>query len=266
MLLLPLAKSALQYIPELYKLIFTTYLEIMNDMKPEVVCHIMSSVDGRLLPSRWTQPFGVKDPSELFRCYADLGKRLGTDAWMFGKATAAEMFPDRFMPGTSGHPEAGKIHVGNRESSRLFITVDPDADILYTSDTLRGDNIVVVLGINATDDYLAFLEETGISYIVLADPTALDEALSVLYDTFGVRKISLQGGGIINGAMLAAGLIDELSLVIYPGIDGLTTSPSIFEYLGAADERPAAGRSLELTASDTFDNGIVWLRYRFHHN
>lgn len=100
--------------------------------------------------------------------------------------------------------------------------------------------------------------------MVLEDPTALDEALSVLYDKFGVRKISLQGGGIINGAMLAAGLISELSLIIYPGIDGLTTSPSIFEYLGASDERPASGQSLELISSQTFDNGIVWLRYRFH--
>lgn len=66
--------------------------------------------------------------------------------------------------------------------------------------------------------------------------------------------------------MLAASLIDELSLVIYPGIDGLTTAPSIFEYLGASDERPASGQSLELLSSKTLDNGIVWLRYRFHRN
>lgn len=224
----------------------------------------MSSVDGRLLPSRWTLPFGGTNPSELFKEYAALGKSLETDAWMFGKATTREVFPYKFMPKTTGHPKAGKIHIGNRDSARLFITVDPDADIFYTSDRLRGDNIVTILGTNATDDYLTMLEGKGISYIILEDPTALDEALSVLYDKFGVRKISLQGGGIINGAMLAAGLISELSLVIYPGIDGLTTSPSIFEYLGASDERPASGQSLELISSRTFDNGIVWLRYRFH--
>lgn len=233
-------------------------------MKPEVICHIMSSVDGRLLPSRWTLPFGGTTPSELFKEYAALGKCLETDAWMFGKATASEAFPYKFMPKTTDHPEAGKIHVGKRDSARLFITVDPDADIFYTSDRLRGDNIVTIIGTNATDDYLTMLEEKGISYIVLEDPTVLDEALTVLYDKFGVRKISLQGGGIINGAMLAAGLISELSLVIYPGIDGLSTSPSIFEYLGASDDHPASGQSLELISSRTFDNGIVWLRYRFH--
>ena len=233
-------------------------------MKPEAICHIMSSVDGRLIPSRWTPPFDGSNPTELFGEYAAIGKSLETDAWMFGKATTREFFPERFMPQSENHPAAGKIHIGDLYSPRLFITVDPDADIFYTSGKIRGDNMTVILGTNATDDYLAILEEKGISYIILADPTALSDAMTALYEHFGVRKITLQGGGIINGAMLAAGLIDELSLVIYPGIDGLTTSPSIFEYLGAADERPAEGQSLELLSSQVLPNGIVWLRYRFH--
>lgn len=58
--------------------------------------------------------------------------------------------------------------------------------------------------------------------------------------------------------------LNELSLVIYPGIDGLTTSPSIFEYLGASDERPAAGQALELLSNETAGHGVIWLRYRFH--
>lgn len=235
-------------------------------MKPQIICHIMSSVDGRLLPSRWTHPFDGTDAGKLFAEYAAIGRLLDTDAWMFGKATAREAFPYKFMPKTANHPDAGKIHIGNRDSSKLFITVDPDADIFYTSDRLRGDNIVTILGINATDDYLLMLEEKGISYIVLSDATALGEAMEILFNKFGVRKISLQGGGIIDGAMLAAGLLDELSLVIYPGIDGLATAPSIFEYLGTSDERPADGQSLELLSAETRQYGIVWLRYRFHKN
>lgn len=233
-------------------------------MKPQVICHIMSSVDGRLLPSRWTPPFDGTEAGKLFAEYAAIGRLLDTDAWMFGKATAREAFPYKFMPKTTAHPKAGKIHIGKRDSARLFITVDPDADIFYTSDRLRGDNIVTILGTNATADYLEMLEEKGISYIVLPDATALDEAMEILYGKFGVRKISLQGGGIIDGAMLAAGLLYELSLVIYPGIDGLTTAPSIFEYLGASDERPAEGQSLELLSVEQRNHGIVWLRYKFH--
>lgn len=225
----------------------------------------MGSVDGRLLPSRWTPPFDGVDSATLFGEYAALGKRLGTDAWMFGKATTREFFPKTFRPSLSTHPQAGKIHLGPCESSRIFITVDPDADILFTSSTLRGDNIVVIVDTKATDDYLEMLESIGISYIVLSDASDLPEAMAVLHDKFGVRSISLQGGGIINGAMLAAGLIDELSLVVYPGIDGLASSPSIFEYLGLPGERPATGQTLELLAVHKCGGGVVWLRYRFHH-
>ena len=226
----------------------------------------MSSVDGRLLPGRWTLPFDGTPAGALFKEYAELGKSLDTDAWMFGKSTAKEAFPYKFMPKSNDRAQAGKVHTGNRDSERLFITVDPDADIFYTDNRLRGDNILVILGTNATADYLAMLEEKGISYIVLADPTDLREAMEIIHDRFGINKISLQGGGIINGAMLAAGLIDELSLVMYPGIDGLTTVPSIFEYLGASDETPASGQSLELLSADVCNHGIVWLRYKFHKN
>ena len=62
-------------------------------MKPEVICHIMSSVDGRLIPSRWTPPFDSTNPAELFGEYAAIGKSLEADAWMFGKATTREFFP-----------------------------------------------------------------------------------------------------------------------------------------------------------------------------
>lgn len=226
----------------------------------------MSSVDGRLLPGRWTLPFDGTPAGELFKEYAALGKSLDTDAWMFGKSTAKKAFPCKFMPKSNDRAQAGKVYIGNRDSERLFITVDPDADIFYTDNRLRDDNILVVLGTNATADYLAMLEEKGISYIVLADPTDLRSAMEIIHDRFGINKISLQGGGIINGAMLAAGLIDELSLVMYPGIDGLTTVPSIFEYLGASDETPASGQSLELLSADVCNHGIVWLRYKFHKN
>ena len=224
----------------------------------------MSSVDGRLLPGRWTAPFDGTNPSELFKEYAAIGKSLDTDAWMFGKATTREAFPYKFMPKGEPVGESGKVFVGNRTSSRLFITIDPDADIFFTSDRLRGDNILTILGESATTDYLAALEEKGISYIVVDDVCNLHNILSLVANYFNVKRISLQGGGIIDGAMLAQGLISELSLVIYPGIDGLSTSPSIFEYLGHPEERPADGQTLELVSVAQRPHGIVHLRYKFH--
>lgn len=234
-------------------------------MRPEIICHIMSSVDGRLIPSRWTRPFDGTNPGELFKEYGAIGRTLGADAWMFGKATTAEFFPERFKPKSMSHPEAGKIHKGNLDSARLFITADPDADILYTSGTLRGDNILVILGTDATDDYLAFLEDKGISYIIMREAGFIPEALEIISREFGIRKISLQGGGVINGFMLGAGLIDELSLVVYPGIDGPDSAPSIFEYIGDPGELPGERQSLELLSAKVHAHGVVHLMYKIHH-
>ncbi len=35
------------------------------DMYPLVICHVMCSVDGRLLVDRWTAPFDGKSKGEL---------------------------------------------------------------------------------------------------------------------------------------------------------------------------------------------------------
>lgn len=53
-------------------------------MKPKIICHIMSSVDGRLIDGRWTAPYEA-EYGDLLKVYASIGRELNTDAWMFGK-------------------------------------------------------------------------------------------------------------------------------------------------------------------------------------
>jgi len=225
----------------------------------------MSSVDGRLLTDRWTLPFNGKSKNELLGIYASLGRKLDTDAWMFGKRTLTEgYFPKKFNTATaspSPHPET---FVSRRSSRRLFIVADPDADILYESSNVRGDDIVAILPETTPAAYLKHLREQGISYIFAGkEGNDLKFALRTLHEVFGVKSLSLQGGGIMDGAFLQAGLIDELSLVIYPGIDGAASTPSIFEYIGN-DPLPAQGQSLELLSAETVQDGVIWLRYKFH--
>lgn len=235
-------------------------------MKPRIICHIMASVDGRLLPERWTPPFDGKTMGEVCQSYQSISRQLGTGAWMFGKNTLQEsFFPQTFCH--EGLPKAGNtvpFH-GARPSERMFIVADPLGEILYTANTVRGDGIITILGEDVSEDYLAHLKEMGISFLFAGkDGKDLGLAMESLYHDFCIDSISLQGGAIINGAFLKAGLIDELSLLIYPGIDGLTGIPSIFEYAGKQNEIPAKGQSLELVDVATLDNGVVSLRYRFH--
>lgn len=229
----------------------------------------MSSVDGRVDVGRWSEPFGGRSRGELAGVYARLGASLGTDAWMFGLNTARAFLPERFSGKSLGTTVRREAWRAPRRSERLFVFADPEAGTGYGRvRTVRGDDIAVILPENVTDEYLAHLRSHGVSYLFGGtDGTDLCAAMTMLGSgVFGVRRLSLQGGGIIDGAMLAAGLLDELSLVVYPGIDGLSGAASIFEYTGKITAGPARGQSLELISAQTCDHGVVWLRYRFHRN
>lgn len=234
-------------------------------MNPKIICHIMSSVDGRLLTERWTEPFNGKSKGELMGVYAAIGRKLNADAWMFGKNTLQEgYFPKKFHTSDKTSLAHPTPYLAHKTSSRLFVVIDPDADILYESSAVRGDRIVTVLPETAPAAYLEYLQQRDISYLFAGvKGDELNAAMKALAETFGVETLSLQGGGIIDGAFLQAGLIDELSLVVYPGIDGSASSPSIFEYIGR-EQAPARGLSLELLSAETVQDGVVWLRYKFH--
>lgn len=65
--------------------------------------------------------------------------------------------------------------------------------------------------------------------------------------------IYVSGSGRLVRAMLADGLVDELHLFVYPL--ALGSGPHLFA------EREAATR-LELAGCESYDNGVVYLRYR----
>lgn len=237
-------------------------------MRPKVICHVMSSVDGRLINSRWTKPFDGKPQGTLIAEYAKAGQELDTDAWMFGLTTVKEGFlPGKYFVKEKKYDLPRTSHHAPRTSKRLFIVSDPEGSIYYDTDKVRGDDILTIIGENVTDEYLQHLQDTGISY-VFAGVNGLDlnHALDVIGNEFGITSISLQGGGIINGAFLKAGLIDEISIAVYPGIDGLSGMPSIFESMGSPDSHPAEGQTLELKSAKQLAEGVVWLRYKVHKN
>lgn len=237
-------------------------------MKPKVICHIMASVDGRIQVKRWTAPADGAAKSDLMKTYSDIGQTLCTDALTFGKNTVRDIFPDKtsIFPVEENDVEKntpiGKtsVYISNRTSERMFISFDPDADIIYTASQLRGCDIVVVLDQStATSRYLTHLRKMGISYIVVEDIMELRSVLETLNKEFGIKSISLQGGGVLNGAMLNKGVIDELSLVVYPGLDCNKASVSIFDN---TIDTSVGRQSLKLLSVQQKDNGVVWLRYK----
>lgn len=78
--------------------------------------------------------------------------------------------------------------------------------------------------------YLTTLREKGISYVVVRESSVdLAEAVDQLGEHFGIRTLLLEGGGHVNGALLQADLVDEVSLLVVSGIDGRRDIPTVFD-------------------------------------
>lgn len=66
----------------------------------------------------------------------------------------------------------------------------------------------------------------------------------------------LEGGGGINGSMLRAGLVDEVSLLVAPVVDGRAGTAALFDVVGDATPHRLTLDSVERRSGD-----MLWLRY-----
>ncbi|MEL1254134.1 dihydrofolate reductase family protein [Flavobacterium sp. DGU38] len=234
-------------------------------MKPKIICHMMSSVDGRLFPERYTLPFDGKDLFDVVGRYFEVSYKLNGDAVIMGRSTLQKYFISGIFENKNYTAAINPItFIGDRSSEKNMIVIDSSGKTSYKDKNGVEDNIIAVLSEKVSDQYLSHLQKHGVSYVFAGEKgDDIAKAMEVLAAEFGLKNIILEGGGIINGIFLKAGLIDELSLMIYPGIDGLSGTPSIFEYIGNEGEKPAHGQSLEHISTELLPDGIVWIRYNF---
>lgn len=232
-------------------------------MRPYIICYMVTSIDGRLHPSRFTVP-AAGIPAEVLRGhYEQVIGQFEAEGWIVGRKTMAEMAKGTERTVADVPQGAREPHVANRDGRDLAIAIDPAGRVHYGKDNVGGDHAVAVLGEQVSDAYLAELRDDGASYI-FAGPKGDDLALAMeqLAAVFNVRKLLLEGGGAINGSLLKKRLIDEFSTLIYPAVDGLAGVQSIVNYHGAEGERPGTGQALRLIGCETLEGGMVWLRHK----
>jgi 2,5-diamino-6-(ribosylamino)-4(3H)-pyrimidinone 5'-phosphate reductase len=94
------------------------------------------------------------------------------------------------------------------------------------------------------------------------DRVDLGAALEILAER-GARVVRVDSGGSLTGALLSAGLVDEISLLVHPCLaappDGPGTESSGRRWYGSGS---TSARTLRLVGVETFDDAVVWLRYR----
>ncbi|UOQ76733.1 dihydrofolate reductase family protein [Hymenobacter sp. 5516J-16] len=229
--------------------------------RPHVICHMMSSVDGKILSANWQDEKLTDTFSEYFEKYHET---FTSQAWMCGRVTMERDFSGGVQPNLlpAPHPIAREPFVGDAQATSFAVAVDAHGRLGWDANTTGGDHIVEVLTEQVTDDYLYYLQRQGISYL-FAGRTEVDFALALeqLAALFPIETLMLEGGGHLNGSLLNAGLIDELSLLLLPIADGTPKSPTTFEVSDYLRKGPAT--RLHLTEVQQLDNDVVWLRYSF---
>jgi riboflavin biosynthesis pyrimidine reductase len=225
------------------------------DMKPYVICHMVTSIDGRILPDRWHPASGAEEIFER------LHEELGGGSWLVGRVTGGE-FAERdepYPPSDETFPR--EPWFADRDAETWGVVLDAEGKVAWGMGDIGGDAILVVLTESVPDRHLAGLRADGVSYIFAGEREIdLAAAVETLNRELGIDRLMLEGGGVVNGALLRAGLVDELSLVIVPAIDGSAGAPSVFDGEG---EWQRALSTVTLEKHEALEGGNVWLRYRF---
>ena len=100
-----------------------------------------------------------------------------------------------------------------------------------------GAFLLIIMSEKASREYIEYLNDQHISWIVCgSDRIDLNRACEILSAEFGVKRAAVVGGRHINAAFLAAGLLDEVSVLIGDGIDGRGGMEVVFD--GLPMDRP----------------------------
>lgn len=226
--------------------------------KPYVICHMGSTVDGRIIGERWGE-----NSTRYGSLYEQCHNTYNSQAWMVGRVTMEKDFAQGRKPELlmSENPISRKPFFGDKNATSYAIVADPHGKLGWDENQINGDHVVEILSELVSDEYLNYLQNKNISYI-FAGKENLDFAVAIqqLHDLFGVKTLMLEGGGNINGSLFKAGLIDEISLLLLPIVDGTANSPTVFDII----ESPAGNSIKKLNLIDVFkmEHDVLWLKYK----
>src|SRR5215472_1368307 len=229
-------------------------------MKPYVICHMNTSIDGRTWGSRW-RPEENRMPGLFERIH----EQLGNGSWLIGRVTGSEYAKVQAYPGHTAETYPREPWFARRDAKAYGIALDAQGKIAWGRSDIDGDPVVAVLTEQVADAHLAGLRQDRVSYIFAgARELDLGLALEILNRELGIERLLLEGGGGSNGAFLRAGLIDEISLAICPAVDGARGVGHVFDSNDDEAGIAAPISAIKLESCQVLEGGAVWLRYRIH--
>ena len=222
-------------------------------MRPYIVSHMMESVDGRI-DCAMTEKIDSSDS------YYEALDSLGCPTQLMGKVTL-QMHYVGYQPFVcKAQAPIGRKAAHKAVSAEGYtVAMDTRGTLDWRGGKCDGRPLLVITSEDCPKEYLDAMAAKGISWIAAgSERIDLKEAMEVLGSEFGVKRVAIVGGGHINGAFLQAGLIDEVSVMIGPGIDGRKGMTAVYDGI---EDRGFGPVLLDLRSIERVGSGTVWLRY-----
>lgn len=249
-----------------------------NSQRPKVIILVAAAVDGRISlgPNRtmWDDMDDVRGalPGEA-EVWAETKRQL----YQLHQVQAS-MLGSNSLVGTDDQLVALPPHSG--EAAPLYSDFVPPEVI---SDPHRKGWLVVVDGRGrcrsgyqgedgwqmlhlvshaVAPEYLAFLQQMRIPYLIAGERRVdLEQVLAKMHAKLGVTALVNEAGGNLAGAMLRAGLVDEVNVIVRPIIIGGKDTPSLFDSPDLLPTEMPVHLQL-VSAQILADSDHLWLRYR----
>lgn len=234
--------------------------------KPKVTLHIFTSLDGRITGDFGKTPV-AKQSSKLFKRIGfndDAEESMHFDGWIYGKNTSLEGFGNEVFTFDDHLNVSEEDYITSLGAKRYYIAIDRKGEIGWTKQTAsyggQEATVIEILTDQAGNGYKNFLRRHGIPYLICGK-TEVDFSLMLnkLHQFYGLKNLMLGGGGILNWSLLDQQLVDEISLVVAPAIDGSNRTARVFNDLYDKDAHPISFQPIDL---QTYSDGTLWLRYR----
>lgn len=196
--------------------------------RAKVICHMMVSLDGKTIGDFFDAPEAEK-PGEY---YDEMTLKLG-QGWGCGRETFQYLSDETTVLAKAEEVPSGDFVLLDHEHPYCF-AIDRKGKLKWKSPyndyTDNPSRVVEITTALASPSYLAFLREKKIPYLLCGEKDFDPELfLSKIKTLYGVDRFVLCGGGHINGVFMAAGLIDEISLVVAAVSDGKEAGLSFME-------------------------------------
>jgi 2,5-diamino-6-(ribosylamino)-4(3H)-pyrimidinone 5'-phosphate reductase len=250
--------------------------------RPKVVVYAEASVDGRLTPApgvlllfgddRWPCP---GDPSEalaqVLKIHSPQAMLEGSGSFVLPGSESeslppvegdrAALYEDHLLGDVALRPgfKGWFVVVDSGGRVRWYYTGEPGRE----APGAEGWHLLVLASRSTPPEYLAYLRGEHVPYLVAGNGRVdLGRALGKLKSRLGVECVLCTAPGKLGGALLRAGLVDEVNVLWLPIVVGGAETPSLFESpdLGP-DEWPT---QLSLVSSQTLSGGYVWARYQVY--